>query len=406
MDTTGIKFIDELDLSEKTVFIRVDFNVPLDEDGNVTDDTRIRAALPTIDHAMKAGAKVILASHLGRPKGEPDPKLSLEPVGDELAGWLDCEVLFPEETTGDFVKKLITDMRAKDQVMLLENLRFNLGEKGGDEAFAAELAELADVYVNDAFGTSHRKHASMYHIAKHFDRNSKAAGFLIKNEIKKLGGLVERKTKNFTAIMGGAKVSDKLGVLDTLIERVSNVLIGGAMAYTFLEAMGIEVGSSRVEKKFVKEADAIMKKAERRGVGFSLPVDHVVASDIDAPDDQVETTQRREIPAGKAGFDIGPKTIDNYETIIDNSATIFWNGPMGVFERDVFAKGTMAVAHAIAESGAFSVIGGGDSASAVNKAGVTDKITHVSTGGGASLQMVEGKPLPGIEALRANYPFE
>jgi phosphoglycerate kinase len=406
MDTTGIKFIDELDLAEKRVFIRVDFNVPLNEHRQVADDTRIRAALETIRYAMdQPETKVILASHLGRPKGEPDETLSLKPAGQRLAELLDIDVVMPEDTTGEFVQKLIGDMRS-GQVMLLENLRFHPGEKGGDAEFARALAELADVYINDAFGTSHRKHASMYHMVEHFGRGAKGAGFLIKAEIEKLGGLTERKTRGFTAIMGGAKVSDKIGVLDTLVEKVSDVLIGGAMAYTFLKAKGIEVGSSMVEEDFLREADAIMKKADRRGVGFRLPVDHVVADSIDAADEDVETTQRQSIPEGKAAFDIGPETIDTYETAIAESATIFWNGPMGVFERDVFAKGTMAVAHAVADSGAFSVIGGGDSASAVNKAGVEDRITHVSTGGGASLQMVEGKPLPGIEALRANYPFE
>ncbi len=404
MDITGIKFIDQLDLADKRVFMRVDFNVPLDDECNVTDDTRIRMALPTIEHAMKAGAKVILASHLGRPKGEVDEKLSLKPVGEELAGWLDIDVIMPEETTGGFVQKLIEDMRG-GQVMLLENLRFNPGEKGGDPEFARALADLADVYVNDAFGTSHRKHASMYHMVKYFDRNSKGAGFLIKKEIGKLGKLDDPK-RPFTAIMGGAKVSDKLGVLETLVEKVDNVLIGGAMAYTFLKAQGIEVGKSMVEEDFLQEAKNILSKAERRGVSFKLPVDHVVAASIDASADDAQTTARQSIPAGKAGFDIGPKTVDNYREVIAESATVFWNGPMGVFERGPFAQGTMAIAHAVADSDAFSVIGGGDSAAAVNKAGVESKISHVSTGGGASLQMVEGKPLPGIEALRANYPFE
>lgn len=404
MDTTGIKFIDQLELDEKRVFIRVDFNVPLDDDCNVADDTRIRMALPTIEHAMKAGAKVILASHLGRPKGKVDESLSLKPVGEELAGWLDIDVIMPEETTGEFVQKLIEDMRP-GQVMLLENLRFNPGEKAGDADFAKGLADLADVYVNDAFGTSHRKHASMYHMVKYFDRNSKGAGFLIKKEIEKIGELDDPE-RPFTAIMGGAKVSDKLGVLDTLVEKVDNVLIGGAMAYTFLAAKGIEVGDSMVEEDFLKEAKDILTKADRRGVDFKLPVDHVVAASIDAEADDTQTTHRQNIPAGKAGFDIGPKTIDNYREVIDASATVFWNGPMGVFEHEPFAKGTMAIAQAVADSDCFSVVGGGDSAAAVNKAGVETKISHVSTGGGASLQMVEGEPLPGIEALRANYPFE
>jgi phosphoglycerate kinase len=290
--------------------------------------------------------------------------------------------------------------------MLLENLRFNPGEKSGDDQFAKELADLADVYINDAFGTSHRKHASMYHIAKHFDRNSKGAGFLIKSEIDKLGGLTDKPKRPFTAIMGGAKVSDKIGVLESLIEKVDNVLIGGAMAYTFLKARNIEVGTSLVEEDFLQDARDILTKARHRGVEFKLPVDHVVAADMDASEDDVQTTHRQEIPSGKAGFDIGPQTIDNCRTVISESATVFWNGPMGVFERDVFAKGTMEIAQAVADSDCFSVVGGGDSAAAVNKAGVETKISHVSTGGGASLQMVEGKPLPGIEALRANYPFE
>lgn len=404
MDTTGIKFIEDLDLAEKKVFIRVDFNVPLDN-GEVADDTRIRAAIPTIRHAMEEGAKVILASHLGRPKGEPDESLSLKPAGEKLAELLDIDVVMPEETTGDFVQHLSGDLK-KGQVMLLENLRFHPGEKGGDDDFAADLAELADVYINDAFGTSHRKHASMYHIAKHFDRNSKGAGFLIKAEIEKLGALTENPRKPFTAIMGGAKVSDKLGVLDTLVEKVNNVLIGGAMAYTFLKAKDIEVGQSMVEEDFLEEARNILKKAGRRNVNFKLPVDHVAAADIDAAEGDTQTTNRQSIPTGKAGFDIGPKTVDLYREVIADSKTIFWNGPMGVFESDVFAKGTMEIAHAVAEADAYSVVGGGDSAAAINKSGVEDQIDHVSTGGGASLQMVEGKPLPGIEALRANYPFE
>jgi phosphoglycerate kinase len=406
MDLTGIKFIDQLELAEKRILIRVDFNVPLDDDGNITDETRIEAALPTIRHAMEQeGAKVILMSHLGRPKGEAVEKLSLGPVGERLAEILDVDVLMPEEHTGKFVQKLIQDMR-RGQIMLLENLRFEPGEKGGDPAFGRGLSELADIYINDAFGTSHRKHASMYHVVKYFDRNQKAAGFLIKEELEQLGKLTDSPGRPFTAIMGGAKVSDKLGVLTTLVEKVDNVLIGGAMAYTFLRAKRVEVGNSMVEEDFVERARDILNKAAHRGVEFRLPADHVVARDIDAERDEVESAQGQSIPRGMAGFDIGPVTVDEYRAIIADSASIFWNGPMGVFESEVFAAGTMAVANAVADSDAFSVIGGGDSAAAVNAAGVEDRIGHVSTGGGASLQMIEGKPLPGIEALRANYPFE
>lgn len=406
MDLTGIKFIDQLELAEKRILIRVDFNVPLDENQQITDDTRIQAALPTIRYALEQPeTRVILASHLGRPKGEVVEHLSLKPVGNRLAELLDVEVLMPEDMGGIFVHKLIGDMR-KGQLMLLENLRFEPGEKGGSPSFGRTLSELADVYINDAFGTSHRKHASMYHVAKYFDRHHKAAGFLIKEELEQLGKLTDAPRSPFTAIVGGAKVSDKLGILNTLVERVDHVLIGGAMAYTFLKAKKVEVGSSLVEPDFVERAREIMYKAAHRGVSFHLPVDHVVARSIDAPADQVTTTPGASIPRGMAGFDIGPQTVDLYRGVIAESKSIFWNGPMGVFEREPFAGGTMDVAHALAKSDAFSVIGGGDSAAAINAAGVADQISHISTGGGASLQMIEGKALPGIEALRANYPFE
>lgn len=406
MDLTGIKFIDQLELAEKCILIRVDFNVPLDDDQQITDETRIQAALPTIRYAMEQhDTKVILASHLGRPKGEVVESLSLKPVGERLAEILDVDVLMPEDLTGKFVKKLADDMR-KGQIMLLENLRFDPGEKGGSPDFGRGLSELADVYINDAFGTSHRKHASMYHVAKFFDRNHKAAGFLIKEELEQLSKLTDTPSRPFTAIIGGAKVSDKLGVLTTLVEQVDHVLIGGAMAYTFLKAKKVEVGNSLVESEFVERAREIMVKATHRGVDLRLPVDHVVARSIDADADSVETSPRASIPRGMAGFDIGPVTVDIYRSVIADSASIFWNGPMGVFEREVFAEGTMAVADAVAQGRSFSVIGGGDSAAAINAAGVQDKIRHISTGGGASLQLIEGKPLPGIEALRANYPFE
>ncbi|AWV91263.1 phosphoglycerate kinase [Bradymonas sediminis] len=406
MDLTGIKFIDQIELAEKSILIRVDFNVPLDAEQQITDDTRIQAALPTIRYAMEQeDTKVILMSHLGRPKGKVDESLSLKPVGERLAEILGVEVLMPEDYGGKFVQKLISDMRNK-QIMLLENLRFEPGEKGGDPAFGRLLSGLADVYINDAFGTSHRKHASMYHVAKYFDRYHKAAGFLVKNELEQISKLTSSPATPFTAIVGGAKVSDKLGVLNTLVERVDHLLIGGAMAYTFLKAKRVEVGNSLVEEDFVERAREIMFKATQRGVDLRLPVDHVVAASIDADADSVESSPRASIPKGMAGFDIGPVTIDQYKGIIADSKSIFWNGPMGVFEREPFANGTMSVAKAIAESDSFSVIGGGDSAAAINVSGYQDEISHISTGGGASLQMLEGKELPGIEALRANYPFE
>lgn len=406
MDLTGIQFIDQLDLNEKRVLIRVDFNVPLDAEQNISDDTRIRAALPTIRYAMEQeDTKVILMSHLGRPRGEYDEKLSMKPVGARLAELLDIEVLVPEEMGGKFVKKLIQDMRPK-QVMLLENLRFEPGEKAGSPEFGEALAELADIYINDAFGTSHRKHASMYHVAKFFDRNHKAAGFLIKEELEQLSRLTDSPERPFLAIVGGAKVSDKLGVLHALVERVDQVLIGGAMAYTFLKAKRVEVGKSLVEEDFVERARDIINKAQHRGVTLRLPVDHVIAPGIDADAEHIRATDAQAIQRPMAGFDIGPETITRYQEAIAQAKSIFWNGPMGVFEVEAFAEGTMAVARAVADSQAFSVVGGGDSAAAVNVAGVEERIGHVSTGGGASLQMIEGKPLPGIEALRANYPFE
>lgn len=406
MDLTGIQFIDQLDLAEKRVLIRCDFNVPLNAEQEITDDTRIQAALPTIRYVLaQPDTKVILASHLGRPKGEFDEKWSMKPVGARLAELLDTEVLVPEEIGGEFVLKLIQEAR-HGQIILLENLRFAPGEKGGDPDFGRTLADLADVYINDAFGTSHRKDASMYHVAKFFDRNHKAAGFLIKEELTQLSKLTDAPKKPFTAIVGGAKVSDKLGVLTTLVEQVDHLLIGGAMAYTFLRAQKIDVGNSLVEEDFIDRARQILVKANKRGVDLRLPVDHVVARDINADASDTRVTEGQEIARGLSGFDIGPRTIDQYRSVIAKSQSIFWNGPMGVFENEAFARGSMAIAQAVANSTAFSVVGGGDSVAAVNVAGVQADISHISTGGGASLELIEGKELPGIEALRANYPFD
>ncbi len=411
MDTTGIHFIDDFDLNEEaTILIRVDFNVPL-EDGKVTDETRIRAAIPTIAHAIESGAKVILCSHLGRPKGERTPELSLEPVAARLAEVIDTdtliydmEVVFPENVVGDDVDTLLTELNPKRQLMLLENLRFEPGEKAGDDEFAKRLAALADVYINDAFGAAHRKHASVYTINKFFDRHHRGAGFLIRDELEGLGRLLDHPASPYVAIVGGAKVSDKLGVLRALIDRVDTILVGGAMAYTFLAADGVEVGDSLVEADYVDEARSILERTKMQKTELILPLDHGIGDGIDAA--RAEVTADAAIPEGKMGLDIGPKTRARFREIIESAATIFWNGPLGVFENEAFAEGTMAIARAVAECEAYSVIGGGDSAAAVARAGVADDIGHVSTGGGASLQLVEGKPLPGVESLRPNYPFD
>lgn len=406
MNTTGIRFIHELDLSEKTVFIRCDFNVPLDDEGQITDDTRIRAALPTITRALEAGAKVILASHLGRPKGQFNPKFSMLPVGDRLRELLGYEIIIPEDVMDAHVDTLLEGMNPEKQIMLLENLRFHPGEKKNDPAFAARLASFANVYVNDAFGTAHRAHASTYGIVEHFDQKTKAkvGGYLIKRELEQLGNLLAKPERPFVAVMGGAKVSDKLGVMLSLVDRVQGVVIGGAMAYTFLKARGVEIGASRVEEELLDDAKAILKRAEKAGVEIHLPIDHIIVEAFD--DEKGLTTPDEAIPEGMMALDIGPKTRERYASVLAKARTVFWNGPMGVFERDAFAQGTFAVARAIAKSDAQSVIGGGDSASAVQKAGLKDQITHVSTGGGASLEFVEGRKLPGIEALRAHHLFD
>lgn len=406
MDTTGIRFIDELKLKGKTVFIRCDFNVPLDGEGNITDDARIQAALPTIQIAIKKGAKVILASHLGRPKGTVKPELSLAPVGNRLSELLDMEVILPADVMDEHTDKLLEDIKPDKQLMLLENLRFHPGEKKNDPEFAARLASFADIYINDAFGTAHRAHASTYGMVRHFEHKAKvkAGGLLIRAELEQLGALLARPERPFIAVMGGAKVSDKLEVLNSLIDRVQGILVGGAMAYTFLKAQGYGVGSSMVEMDLLDEANIILQKASNRHVAIHLPVDHVVVSNFN--DESGEVTDGVNIPDGTLGLDIGPKTRTAYANVLDGAATVFWNGPMGVFEREAFAEGTFAVARAIAGSNARSVVGGGDSASAVRVAGLLDAITHVSTGGGASLEFVEGRTLPGIEALRANHPFD
>ncbi len=386
-----IRGIDELDLRGKVTFIRVDFNVPI-EDGKIGDDTRIRAALPTIQFAREAGARVVLASHLGRPKGR-DPDESLLPVGEHLSELLGVDVMFADDCVGDGVRKNIRDLREGD-VLLLENLRFHAEEEKNDEDFARFLADGVEVYINDAFGAAHRAHASTAGMAR-FVRE-KAAGFLLKKELDALGGLLKDVKRPFVAVVGGAKVSDKLAVLDNLVKNADAVLIGGAMAYTFLKAKGVPVGKSRVETDKLGMAETILKAAAGRKVSFLLPDDHVVATSFDESAHPETVT---EIKADQMGLDIGPRTRARYREKLLEAKTIFWNGPMGVFEWASFAAGTQAVAQAVSDSKGVSVVGGGDSVAAINKMNLAARVTHISTGGGASLEFVEGKRLPGVAAL-------
>jgi phosphoglycerate kinase len=386
-----IRGIDELDLRGKVTFIRVDFNVPI-EDGKIGDDTRIRAALPTIQFAREAGARVVLASHLGRPKGR-DPDESLLPVGEHLSELLGVDVMFADDCVGDGVRKNIRDLREGD-VLLLENLRFHAEEEKNDEDFARFLADGVEVYINDAFGAAHRAHASTAGMAR-FVRE-KAAGFLLKKELDALGGLLKDVKRPFVAVVGGAKVSDKLAVLDNLVKNADAVLIGGAMAYTFLKAKGVPVGKSRVETDKLGMAETILKAAAGRKVSFLLPDDHVVATSFDESAHPETVT---EIKADQMGLDIGPRTRARYREKLLEAKTIFWNGPMGVFEWASFAAGTQAVAQAVSDSRGVSVVGGGDSVAAINKMNLAARVTHISTGGGASLEFVEGKRLPGVAAL-------
>lgn len=398
MSLAGIKTIKDLDLENQRLFLRVDFNVPLDKKtGEITDDARIRAALPTIEYAMEAGARVILASHLGRPKGERVPSMSLEPVGARLAELLNVDVLFPEDCIGDARKKLINEMRGK-QIVLLENVRFHAEETQNDEAFARQLLELCDAYVNDAFGSSHRAHASVHALPRLLQ--NRACGFLLQAEIEKLGKIVTNPDKPYLAVLGGAKVSDKIAVVESLLNLVDALVIGGAMANTFLKALGKDTKASKVEEDKLALARTIVEKAKDKNVDLILPEDVVVAADINAT--QGITVDAGAIPDGQMALDIGPKTVARIEAVCRSSKSIFWNGPMGMFENPAFASGTFAVARAMAATKAFTVVGGGDSASAVRKAGddIASAFTHISTGGGASLELVEGRKLPGIEVLR------
>jgi phosphoglycerate kinase len=396
--------IRDLDLAHKHVFMRVDFNVPLSEDGSeITDDTRIKETLPTIEWALRHKAKLILASHLGRPRGKVNLKYSLRPVVDRLRTLLDhhlgeqTNVAFAPDCVGDIAKELARQLES-GQVLLLENLRFHPEEEANDPEFAKQLASLCELYVNDAFGSAHRAHASTEGIT-HFVKQS-AAGLLMEKELTYLGKALEDPAKPFVAILGGAKVSDKIEVIDNLLGKVDALLVGGGMAYTFLKAKGQEVGKSLLEADKIDVAKEALAKAKAKGVRFLLPVDHILADKF-AADAQTKIFEGDgPFPADWMALDIGPKTVALFEKEVDGAATIVWNGPMGVFEMPAFAKGTTAIAEAVAANkSAISIIGGGDSVAAVKQAGVADQIKHISTGGGASLEFLEGKKLPGVEAL-------
>jgi phosphoglycerate kinase len=388
--------ITDLDLSGKKALIRVDFNVPI-KNGQITDDTRIRASLPSIRYALDKGATVILASHLGRPKGKPSPEYSLRPVASRLAELLGRAAEFAEDCIGEPAKKAI-DKAGPGGVILLENLRFHAEEEKNDPEFAKALAALADVYINDAFGSAHRAHASTEGIVHHVKQA--AAGFLMAKEVEYLGGVLEKPERPFVAILGGAKVSDKLEVIENLIPRVDALLIGGAMSYTFFKSRGLPVGKSLVEEDLLDSARDLERRAKEKGLRLELPADHVVAPKVE-PGVPTEVLAVDDPGIGdRMGLDIGPRTVQSYRDAILAAKTVVWNGPMGVFEIDQFATGTMEVARAVASVKGTTVIGGGDSIAAVAKAGVSDRITHISTGGGASLEFLGGRKLPGVEALK------
>ncbi|MGB9840003.1 phosphoglycerate kinase [Thermovenabulum sp.] len=388
------KTVKDFDVKGKRVFVRVDFNVPLDENGNITDDTRIRAALPTINYLVENQAKVILASHLGRPKGKFNLKYSLSPVARRLSQLLNKEVIFAEDCIGEKVENLVSNMNPGD-VLLLENLRFYPQEEENDRDFAKKLADLAEIYINDAFGTAHRAHASTAGIAEFLPSG---AGFLMQKEIEIMGKALENPERPFVAVLGGAKVSDKIGVITNLLNKVDSLLIGGGMAFTFLKAIGYEIGRSLLEEDKIELAGSIIKDAREKGVKLELPEDVVVAEEI-KEGTNYKTVSVGEIPSNLIGVDIGEKTREKFAQIIKKAKLVVWNGPMGVFEIKSFAKGTLAIAEAMAESEAITIVGGGDSAAAVEQLGFADKMTHISTGGGASLEFLEGKELPGVAVL-------
>ena len=389
------KTVKDIDLKGKRVFVRCDFNVPMDENQNITDNTRIVAALPTIKYLLEQNCKIVLASHLGRPKGEFKPEFSLKPVAKELSKLLNKEVIMANDVIGEDAMKKASELK-EGEILLLENVRFHREETDNDPEFAKKLASMAEVFVNDAFGTAHRAHASTTGIADYLPAVS---GFLIEKELKFLGNAVNNPERPFVAILGGAKVSDKIGVIDSLLEKVDTLMIGGGMAYTFFKAQGYEVGNSICEVDKLDLAKSAMEKAKQKGVKLLLPVDTKVGKEF-KEDTESKIVKWTEIPADWEGFDIGPETIKMFTDELKTAKTVVWNGPLGLFEFDQFAIGTNAIAEALAELDATTIIGGGDSAAAVKKAGLEDKMTHISTGGGASLEFLEGKKLPGIECLQ------
>ncbi|NEO60057.1 MAG: phosphoglycerate kinase [Moorea sp. SIO4G2] len=398
MSKKSVANLSESDLAGKTVLVRADLNVPLDDNGTITDDTRIRAALPTVQDLLKKGAKVILCSHLGRPKGQVKESLRLTPVANRLSELLGQPVTMCKDCVGDEVAAQVGAL-ANGQVALLENLRFHAGEEKNDPEFTKQLASLADLYVNDAFGTAHRAHASTEGVTHYLSPS--VAGYLIEKELQYLQNAVENPEKPLAAIIGGSKVSSKIGVIDTLLEKVDKLLIGGGMIFTFYKARGMSVGKSLVEDDKLDLAKSLEAKAKERGVELLLPTDVVIADNF-APDANSQTVSIEAIPDGWMGLDIGPDSVKVFQEALADCKTVIWNGPMGVFEFDKFAKGTEAIANSMAEltkTGASTIIGGGDSVAAVEKVGVADQMSHISTGGGASLELLEGKVLPGIAAL-------
>ncbi len=388
------KTVQDIDLKGKKVLVRCDFNVPMDENQNITDNTRIVAAIPTIKYLLENNCAIILCSHLGRPKGEFKPEFSLKPVTKELANLLGKEVIMAKDVIGEDAKAKATKLE-QGQILLLENVRFHKEETDNDSVFAKELASMAEIYVSDAFGSTHRAHASTAGVAEFLPAVS---GFLIEKELQFLGNAISNPERPFVAILGGAKVSDKIGVIDSLLEKVDTLMIGGGMAYTFFKAQGYEVGDSICELDKLDLAKDLMKKAKEKGVKLMLPVDTKIGKEYQ-PDTESKTVAWTEIPQGWEGFDIGEETIKQYIEELKKAKTIVWNGPLGLFEFDQFAVGTNSIAKALAEINATTIIGGGDSSAAVKKIGLEDKMTHISTGGGASLEFLEGKALPGIECL-------